>query len=64
MIINASRGVDSMLPGGNAKFLIVALRGDLVNDKLMQYVLTSFVLKSTHLLRPTDVKKMGLKLQY
>ena len=46
-IINASRGVDSMLPGCYPKFLVVALRGDLVNDKLMPYVLTSFVLHST-----------------
>ena len=52
-----------MLPGCYAKFLVVALRGDLVNDKLMPYVLTSFVLHSTQQLRPTEVKKMGLKLQ-
>ena len=36
-----------MLPEFYAKFLIVALRGDLVNDKLMPYVFTSFVLHST-----------------
>ena len=52
-----------MLPGCYAKFLIVALRGDFVNDKLMPYVLTSFVLHSTQQLRPTEVKEMGLKLQ-
>ena len=52
-----------MLPGCYAKFLIVALTGDLVNDKLMPYVMTSFVLHSTQQLRPTEVKKIGLKLQ-
>ena len=36
-----------MLPGCYAKFLVVALRGDLVNDKLMPYVLTSFVIHNT-----------------
>ena len=45
--INASRGVDSMLLGYYAKILVVSLRGDLVNDRLMPYVLTSFVLHST-----------------
>ena len=46
-IINASRGVDRMLPGCYAKFLIVALGDELVNDKWMPYVSTSFVLHST-----------------
>ena len=41
--INASRGVDRMLPGCYAKFLIVALGDELVNDKWMPYVSTSFV---------------------
>ena len=53
-----------MLPGCYAKFLIVAVGDELVYDKLMPYVLTSFVLHSTQQLRPPEVKKMGIKLQY
>ena len=53
-----------MLPGCYAKFLIVALGDELVNDKWMPYVSTSFVLHSTQQLRLHAVKKMGLKLQY